>query len=188
MTTTPKIENLQQYPSDASDSSVLLPLIEKIGLLAYTALAFGSLVFRDLDIFVGVLVGGAFALGNFRALRWLIGRALGDQENPKPGYLALLIPKFAVIAAFLWWATVSGVLNMVAFLAGTLSLLIGIFGAGLVSPKGRPPATTSGQGGAENLGPGPDSPDGTDPAGSVPGRVPGSVPGNVPGNVRSESS
>ncbi|MCZ7583852.1 MAG: ATP synthase subunit I [Deltaproteobacteria bacterium] len=113
------------------DPNKALGGIEKLTLVLYTALALGSLVFRDPDITVGVLVGGAFVLINFRLLRLIAGAAFRDPQNPRPGYLLLLVPKFTVIGALLWLIVKSGWFNIAAFAAGTSCLIVAIILSGL---------------------------------------------------------
>ncbi len=107
--------------------------IEKLTLLIYTALALGSLVFRNRDIFFGVLAGGAFIFLNVRALRWIIEKALKNPEKPKAGYFFLLVPKFILIGVVIWVVVKSHWFDVIAFAVGTTSLFLAAL-AGAVFP------------------------------------------------------
>ena len=98
--------------------------IEKSTLLIYTALALGSLVFRNRDIFFGVLAGGAFIFINVRALRWIIEKALQNPEKPRAGFFLLLVPKFIFIGAVIWLVVKFNWFDVMAFAAGTTSLFL----------------------------------------------------------------
>jgi len=107
--------------------------IEKLTLLIYTALALGSLVFRNRDIFLGVLAGGAFIFLNVRALRWIVEKALKNPEKPKAGYFLLLVPKFILIGAVIWVVVKSHWFDVIAFAVGTTSLFLAVL-AGAIFP------------------------------------------------------
>jgi hypothetical protein len=120
------------------DEKNTLGLIEKVGFVLYTAFALGSLLFWDKDIFLGVLVGGAFALVNFKVLRLIASRVFQDPENPRPGYFVLLVPKFTSIGLFLWICVKYEFFDIVAFAAGTLSLFLAIAWVAVVQGPVRP--------------------------------------------------
>ena len=117
----------------ATKAKITVLFIEKLGLLIYTALALGSLWYVDLGITLGVIVGGAFALLNFRLLWAIVVRAFLDPENPRPYTLFLLVPKFIGIALVVLFVAKCDWLNIVAFFFGTLSLFgaIVLVGAGI---------------------------------------------------------
>jgi ATP synthase I chain len=117
----------------ATKAKITVLFIEKLGLLIYTALAVGSLWYVSLSITLGVIVGGAFALLNFRLLWAIVVRAFLDPENPRPLTLFLLVPKFLGIALVVFLVAKCDWLNIVAFFVGTLCLFgaIVLVGAGI---------------------------------------------------------
>ncbi len=120
----------------ATKAKITVLFIEKLGLLIYTALAVGSLWYVSLSVTLGVIVGGAFALLNFRLLWTIVVRAFLDPENPRPLTLFLLVPKFLGITLVVFVVAKCGWFNIVGFFVGTLSLFgaIVLVGAG-VRPK-----------------------------------------------------
>ncbi len=114
--------------------------IERVAFVSWLAMTALSIAWRDARVLAGVAAGGAFALGNFRVLRGVVGRVFRDPENLKPAYFAILVPKFVILAGLLWVIVTSGWFNLAAFAAGTLSLLISVvavpFLTGTASPAG----------------------------------------------------
>jgi hypothetical protein len=122
--------------------------IERIALVLAGVMVVGSAVFRDWGIIAGTAAGGAFAFANFRLLRTIVGRALGDPDHPKPVFFALLVPKFAAMAGVLWVIVISERLNLAAFAAGTVSLVAALLAAPFLgrSDAAGPSADTDGLG------------------------------------------
>ncbi|MCC6156723.1 MAG: hypothetical protein IT350_01635 [Deltaproteobacteria bacterium] len=100
--------------------------IERIAFVLWIVLTALSIAWRDARVLAGVAAGGAFALGNFRILKGVVGRVFRDPENLKPAYFAILVPKFVILAGLLWVIVTSGWFNLAAFAVGTLSLLISV--------------------------------------------------------------
>ncbi len=100
--------------------------IERIAFVLWLVLTALSIAWRDARVLAGVAVGGAFALGNFRILKGVVGRVFRDPEHLQPAYFAILVPKFVILAGLLWVIVTSGWFNLAAFAVGTLSLLISV--------------------------------------------------------------
>lgn len=94
-------------------------------LLALAAFLLGGMVTG-----VGALVGGAVAVVNFIALRWLVGRLVSQSAEPHPaskgGMMMLLVVKLGVIGAICWFLIVEVGVDAVGFAIGLGALLLGI--------------------------------------------------------------
>lgn len=130
----------------SADSFPLLRLIEKVSVVLYTALALGSLIFRNAEIFFGVLAGGAFVMLNFRLLRLIAQAVFKDPEKPRPGYFLLLVPKFTVIGVVLWLVVNYRWFDIIAFAVGTLCLFLAIIGVAFIRGTGPVPTMPNGDG------------------------------------------
>jgi hypothetical protein len=78
----------------------------------------GSAFFWDLEIFLGVLVGGALAAGNFWVLRRIVEAGAKATAKRQGLLTAFFFVKFAAMIALVYVAVVYAPLNMVAFLVG----------------------------------------------------------------------
>jgi hypothetical protein len=92
-------------------------------IFAVVALAVvAAAIFADLKFMLGLVLGGALALLNYKWLNSSLRAALdaGGQKAP-PGTLIKFVVRWLVIAAIAWAANRTGYFNPVAILAGLLA-------------------------------------------------------------------
>jgi hypothetical protein len=92
-------------------------------IVAVVALAVvAAAIFADLKFMLGLVLGGALALLNYKWLNSSLRAVLvvGNEKAP-PGTLIKFVVRWLVIAAIAWAANRTGYFNPVAILAGLLA-------------------------------------------------------------------
>lgn len=92
-------------------------------ILAVVALAVvAAAVFADLKFMLGLILGGALALLNYKWLNASLRDVLADAaQKAPPGTLIKFVGRWLVIAAIAWAANKTGYFDPVAIVAGLLA-------------------------------------------------------------------
>ena len=92
-------------------------------ILAVVALAVvAAAVFADLKFMLGLVLGGALALLNYKWLNASLRAVLADgNQKAPPGTLIKFVVRWLVIAAVAWAANKTGYFDPVAIIAGLLA-------------------------------------------------------------------
>jgi hypothetical protein len=97
-------------------------------IFAVVALAVvAAAIFADLKFMLGLVLGGALALLNYRWLNASLRAVLatGDQKAP-PGTLMKFVVRWLVIGAAAWAANKTGYFDPIAILAGLLATAVAV--------------------------------------------------------------
>jgi hypothetical protein len=103
--------------------------IDRISLYVAVAgaiLALGAFLVGGPVTGLGAAAGGAVAVLNFVALRFLLGRFVAAPDARKGGVMALLVMKLGVVGAICWFLIVGLGVDAVGFAVGLGALLLGI--------------------------------------------------------------
>jgi len=122
--------------SDLEENIQKLNRIERNDIFILVAFSLGSIFFRSLPIFLGVVVGGGLFLANFRFLRQIILTAFGHEKMGRKAFIVKVFIKFflflGVIGAVLYLAAHGFLpINLLAFAVGISTLIIAIGYEGL---------------------------------------------------------
>lgn len=116
-----------EKPSD-DDPALMLTAPEAVerrvlrNIIAVVAVAAAAAIFADLKFMLGLVLGGALALLNYKWLNSSLRAVLvAGSEKAPPGTLIKFVVRWLVIAAVAWAANRTGYVNPVAILAGLLA-------------------------------------------------------------------
>jgi len=113
-------------------SEIKLSSIERTQWVILALLTLGSLAFWDWRITLGVIIGGIICILNFKALRMILERGFSQRKIAGSffvKYAVKFLALFAAIAGVVF--LLQGVINMVAFLVGLLTIFLAIVVEGI---------------------------------------------------------
>jgi hypothetical protein len=112
---------------------IRLDALEKTEWVIFGLLAAGSIVFLDWKITLGVIAGGLIVILNFKVLRRIVEKGFSSEKGVSKSFFFKYTLKFlTLIAAVAGIAfLLQGVINLVAFLVGLLTIFLAIFVEGL---------------------------------------------------------
>ncbi len=111
-----------------------LTSLERTQWVILLLLSVGSLAFWDKKITIGVIMGGIIIILNFKALRRIIegGFSEGGISNPRSFFFKYSVKFLLLVAAVAGIAILlRGVINLVAFLVGLLTIFLAILAEGI---------------------------------------------------------
>ena len=104
-----------------------LAAVERTEWLILAILTLGSLVFWDWHITLGVIIGGVIVILNFRALRMIFESGFSAGRISGSLFVKYAIKFLAVLAAVAGVVfLLQGVVNLVAFFVGLLTIFLAI--------------------------------------------------------------
>jgi len=112
---------------------IRLDALEKTEWVIFALLAVGSLAFWDCEITLGVIAGGIIVILNFKVLRRIVEKGFSSEEGiPKSFFFKYVLKFLSLIAAVAGIAfLLQGMINLIAFLVGLLTIFLAIFVEGL---------------------------------------------------------
>jgi len=107
--------------------------IERNSLAIACVLIIGSLMYRSVSITLGVVLGAAISLVNFRLL-WKIAEPvfLRTGALPKGQFVLRFVVKMTALLAAIFLVVYMGIVNILGFLAGLSTVVMGIVLEGIV--------------------------------------------------------
>jgi hypothetical protein len=106
--------------------------IERKSLAAACAMVLGSLAYRSVYITLGVLLGGAISLVNFRLL-WRIAEPAFRPTTKQHGMFALrFVVKMVGLLAVIFLVIYLGMVHIIGFVVGLSAVVVGIVLEGIV--------------------------------------------------------
>jgi hypothetical protein len=109
-----------------------LTAVERTEWLILAILALGSLVFWDWHVTLGVIIGGVIVILNFRALRMIFESGFSEGRISGSILVKYVIKFLAVLAAVAGVVfLLHGVVNLVAFFVGLLTIFLAIAVVGI---------------------------------------------------------
>ena len=104
-----------------------LAAVERTEWLILAILTLGSLVFWDWHVTLGVIIGGVIVILNFRALRMIFESSFSEGKISGSIFVKYAIKFLAVLAAVAGVVfLLQGVVNLVAFFVGLLTIFLAI--------------------------------------------------------------
>jgi hypothetical protein len=111
---------------------IRLAAIERTEWVVLALFTLGSLPFWDWHITVGVMLGGIICILNFRALRMIFERGFSQGKISGSFFVKYAVKVLALFAAVGGGAfLLRGVINMIAFLVGLLTIFLAIVVEGI---------------------------------------------------------
>ncbi|MBW2038719.1 MAG: ATP synthase subunit I [Deltaproteobacteria bacterium] len=109
-----------------------LASLERTQWVILSLLTLGSLAFWDWRITLGVIMGGVIVILNFKALRRIVEGGFSEGGISKSFFLKYAIKFLLLLAAVAGGAfLLRGVINLVAFLVGLLTIFLAILAEGI---------------------------------------------------------
>ena len=109
-----------------------LTAVERTEWLILAVLTLGSLVFWDWHVTLGVIIGGVIVILNFRALRIIFESGFSEGKISGSVIVKYVIKFLAVLAAVAGVVfLLHGVVNLVAFFVGLLTIFLAISVVGI---------------------------------------------------------
>ncbi len=109
-----------------------LASLERTQWVILSLLSLGSLAFWDWRITLGVIMGGVIVILNFKALRKIIEGEFSEGGISKSFFFKYAIKFLSLLAAVGGVAfLLRGVINLVAFLVGLLTIFLAILAEGI---------------------------------------------------------
>lgn len=109
-----------------------LASLERTQWFILSFLALGSLAFWDWRITLGVILGGVIIIVNFKALRRIVEGGFSEGGISKSFLLKYALKFLFLLAAVAGVAfLLRGVINLVAFLVGLLTIFLAILAEGM---------------------------------------------------------
>ncbi|MEJ2066757.1 MAG: ATP synthase subunit I [Deltaproteobacteria bacterium] len=109
-----------------------LTAVERTEWLILAILTLGSLVFWDWHVTLGVIIGGVIVILNFRALRIIFESGFSEGKISGSVIVRYVIKFLAVLAAVAGVVfLLHGVVNLVAFFVGLLTIFLAISVVGI---------------------------------------------------------
>jgi len=106
---------------------IRLSAIERMEWVILALLILGSLAFWDWRITVGVILGGIICILNFKALRMILEKGFSQEKVSASFFVKYALKFLALLAAIGGVAfLLRGVINMIAFLVGLLTIFLAI--------------------------------------------------------------
>jgi hypothetical protein len=104
-----------------------LAAVERTQWVILAILTLGSLIFWDWHITLGVIIGGVICVVNFKALRMIFEKGFSSGRISGSVFIKYAVKFLAVLAAVAGVVfLLQGVVNLVAFLAGLLTIFLAI--------------------------------------------------------------
>ena len=111
---------------------IKLAAVERTEWLILAILTLGSLIFWDWHITLGVIIGGVIVILNFRVLRMIFERGFSEGRVSGAIFVTYAIKFLAVLAAVAGVVfLLHGVVNLVAFFVGLLTIFLAISVVGI---------------------------------------------------------
>ena len=111
---------------------IKLVAVERTEWLILAILTLGSLIFWDWHITLGVIIGGVIVILNFRVLRMIFERGFSEGRVSGAIFVTYAIKFLAVLAAVAGVVfLLHGVVNLVAFFVGLLTIFLAISVVGI---------------------------------------------------------
>jgi len=107
------------------ERDVRLHSLERAQWIVFAILCLGSLIFWDVKVTAGVLLGGIVVIANFKILRRIVEKSFSEEGKTK-SFLAIFGIKFlglmtvVTLIAFM----LREVINLLAFLVGLLTVFL----------------------------------------------------------------
>jgi hypothetical protein len=109
-----------------------LAAVERTQWLILAILTLGSLVFWDWHITFGVIIGGVIVILNFKALRMIFESGFSEGRISGSVFIKYAIKFLALLAAVAGVVfLLQGVVNLVAFFVGLLTIFLAISVVGI---------------------------------------------------------
>ena len=106
---------------------IRLSAIERTEWIILALLTLGSLAFWDWRITVGVILGGIICILNFKALRMILEKGFSQEKISASFFVKYALKFLALLAAVGGVAfLLRGVINILAFLVGLLTIFLAI--------------------------------------------------------------
>lgn len=106
---------------------IKLVAVERTEWLILAVLSLGSLVFWDWHVTLGVIIGGVIVILNFRALRMIFESSFSEGKISGSLFVKYAVKFLAVLAAVAGVVfLLHGVVNLVAFFVGLLTIFLAI--------------------------------------------------------------
>lgn len=104
-----------------------LTAVERTQWLILAIFTLGSLAFWDWHVTLGVIIGGIIVILNFRALRMIFESGLSDGKISGSVFITYAVKFLALLAAVAGVVfLLHGVVNLVAFFVGLLTIFLAI--------------------------------------------------------------
>jgi hypothetical protein len=104
-----------------------LTAVERTQWLILAAFTLGSLFFWDWHVTLGVIIGGVIVILNFRALRMIFESGFSDGKIAGSVFIKYAVKFLALLAAVAGVVfLLHGVVNLVAFFVGLLTIFLAI--------------------------------------------------------------
>jgi hypothetical protein len=111
---------------------IKLVAVERTEWLILAILTLGSLIFWDWHITLGVIIGGVIVILNFRVLRMIFERGFSKGRVSGAIFITYAVKFLAVLAAVAGVVfLLHGVVNLVAFFVGLLTIFLAISVVGI---------------------------------------------------------
>ena len=109
-----------------------LTSLERTQWIILSVLSLASLALWDWKITLGVILGGVIVILNFKVLRKIVEGGLSGERISKSFFLKYTLKFLCLVAAVAGVALLlRGVINLVAFLVGLLTIFLAILAEGL---------------------------------------------------------
>ena len=109
-----------------------LTSLERTQWVILSVLSLASLALWDWKITLGVILGGVIVILNFKVLRKIVEGGLSQERISKSFFLKYALKFLCLVAAVAGVAfLLRGVINLVAFLVGLLTIFLAILAEGL---------------------------------------------------------
>jgi hypothetical protein len=109
-----------------------LAAVERTQWLILAILTLGSLVFWDWHVTLGVIIGGVIVILNFKALRMIFESGFSEGRISGSVFIKYAIKFLALLAAVAGVVfLLPGVVNLVAFFVGLLTIFLAISVVGI---------------------------------------------------------
>lgn len=106
---------------------IRLSAIERIQWIILALLTLGSLAFWNWHITLGVVLGGVICILNFKALRMILEKGFSQEKISASFFVKYTLKFLALLAAVGGVAfLLQGVINIMAFLVGLLTIFLAI--------------------------------------------------------------
>lgn len=111
---------------------IKLVAVERTEWLILAILTLGSLIFWDWHITLGVIIGGVIVILNFRVLRMIFEKGFSEGRVSGAIFVTYAVKFLAVLAAVAGVVfLLHGVVNLVAFFVGLLTIFLAISVVGI---------------------------------------------------------
>jgi hypothetical protein len=110
------------------------PILPHIAVFA-AILTAGAMLVGGPQVALGAAAGGAVAIANWLALRWVAHRIVNGTMGQRAAVTVVLCSKMGVLAVVSWALIVKWGLHPVGFLVGVTALVLGVFSGATASQR-----------------------------------------------------